>query len=73
MTEHVSPKAFKETANRRLPAWCRILDAIAEMRDALDHRLWREDIGDTQLKTDVQTWCELTQALADFLDVRRAA
>jgi hypothetical protein len=43
------------------------------MRDALDHRICREDIGDTQLKADVQTWCELTRALANFLDARRAA
>ena len=73
MTAHVTPAAFKETAKRRLLAWCRIIDAVVEMRAGLDHRIWREDVDDTHLEADCQTWCELTRALADFLEARRAA
>ena len=36
-----------------------IIDAVAEMRDALDYRIYREDIDDTHLAADCQTWCEL--------------
>jgi hypothetical protein len=43
------------------------------MRAALDHRIWREDPEDTHLEADVQTWCELAQALTDFLKARRSA
>ena len=57
----------------RLIAWCRVLEAIAEQREALHHRIWREDPEDTLLEADCQTWCELAQALADFLNARRAA
>ena len=57
----------------RAAAWRRVLDAVGEMRDALDHRIWREDPDDTQLEADVRTWCELSRALADFLKARRAA
>jgi hypothetical protein len=57
----------------RLVAWSRILEAVAEQREALDHRIWREDPDDTHLEADCQTWCELTRALADFLQARRAA
>jgi len=60
-------------ARARLLAWCRILDSVAEMREALDYRIWREDPNDTQLKADIQTWCELSRALADFLEAQRAA
>jgi hypothetical protein len=57
----------------RMVAWCRILDAVAEMRAALDHRIRREDADDTHLEADVQTWCRLSAALADFLKARRSA
>ena len=40
------------------------LDAVAEMREGLYHR--REDHADIFLDADIQTWCELSQALADF-------
>ncbi|MBM3545276.1 MAG: hypothetical protein FJX44_12430 [Alphaproteobacteria bacterium] len=62
-----------QVAKARARAWCRILDAVAEMRDALDHRIWREDPDDTLLEADVQTWVELARALAGFLRTRRAA
>jgi hypothetical protein len=42
------------------------------MRESLDHRIWLEDIEDELLAADVQTWCELTRALADFLGIRRS-
>jgi hypothetical protein len=42
------------------------------MRTGLDHRIWRGDADDTHLEADCQTWCELTRALADFLEARRA-
>jgi hypothetical protein len=61
------------SAKTRVVAWCRILDAVAEMRESLDHRIWREDPDDTHLEADVRTWCELARALADFLKARRAA
>jgi hypothetical protein len=61
------------TATRRVTAWCRIVDAVAEQKDALAHRIWRADPDDDLLEADVQTWLELTQSLADFLEARRAA
>ena len=60
-------------AHRRMSAWCRILDAVAEQRAALDARIYREDIDDKHLGADVHSWCELTRALADFLQMRRSA
>jgi hypothetical protein len=57
----------------RIHAWCRILDAVGEMRTALDHRIWRQDPADTLLAADCQTWCELAGALAEFLRARRTA
>ena len=65
------PDFMARAANARLVAWTRVLDAVAEMRDSLDHRIWREDTEDTLLEADCQTWCELTRALADFLAARR--
>ena len=53
-------------------AWCSILDAVAEQREALEHRIWREDASDTLLAADCQTWCELAAALAAFLKAREA-
>ena len=78
MTEHVARAvavtATKATkAKHRLAAWCRVLDAVGEMRAALDHQIWREDPDDCLLEADVQCWCELARALADFLSARRMA
>jgi hypothetical protein len=42
------------------------------MRKSLEHRIWREDPDDVFLEADVQTWCELAEALADFLKARSA-
>ncbi len=60
-------------APARARAWLRILDAVGEMRDALDHRIWLEDPEDNFLEADCRTWCELAKALADFLAARRSA
>jgi hypothetical protein len=60
-------------ARARLHAWCRVLDTVAEMRSALDQRIWREDPEDALLDADIQRWGELARALADFLKVRGAA
>jgi hypothetical protein len=57
----------------RAHAWRRIIDAVAEQKAALQHRIDREGIDDTMLAADCQTWCELSRALADFLKTRRAA
>jgi hypothetical protein len=72
MTIHVT-QARGEIATTRLVAWCRILDAVAEQRDALDHRIRRGDPDDSELEADCRTWCGLSQALADFLKARKAA
>ena len=53
-------------AKRRVHAYCRVLDAVAEQRDALAYRAWLADPDDTFLPADVQTWCELSLALADL-------
>jgi hypothetical protein len=55
-----------------LHLWCRILDAVAEMRESLDHRIWREDPDDSSLEADFRAWIELTRGLADFLEASRA-
>ena len=68
MTVHLAPTCVA----RRFIAWRRVLDAVADQREALDHRLWREDPNDTHLEADVRTWCELSRALAKFLHARRA-
>ena len=60
-----------DIARRRRCAWLRVLDAVAVMRDTLAHRLWREDPDDTHLAGDIQTWCELSQALTDFLKSKK--
>lgn len=57
----------------RMLAWRRIIESVAEQREALDHRIWRADPDDRHLGADCQTWCELSRALADFLKARRAA
>ena len=66
------PLQKSHRARARLMAWCSILDAVAEQREALDYRIWREDPGDTHLAADCQTWCELAAALAAFLKAREA-
>ena len=67
------PGATFTVAEARARAWFRIVEAVTEQREALGHRIWREDPVDTHLEADCQTWCELTQALADFLEARRSA
>jgi hypothetical protein len=67
----LSEKQLTDKRRARLRAWCRILDAVAEMREALKHRIWREDVDDTLLEADCQTWHELSWALADFLAAKR--
>ena len=57
-------------AHARMLAWCRVLDAVSEQRDALQQRIWREP-DDRMLDADVQTWCELAASLAAFLEARR--
>ena len=66
-------KARRRRRNRvRLLAWSRILDAVAEQREALEHRIWLEDPDDTPLEADVQTWAELIRGLADHLKAKSA-
>ena len=60
-----------DIARRRRSAWLRVVNAVAELREGLDHRIWRADPDDTYLAADCQTWCELAQALADFLQSRK--
>ena len=61
------------TTSRRLEAWRQILESVAEMRGALEFRIWREDPDDRHLESDVQAWLDLARALADFLRARRSA
>jgi len=56
-----------------LEAWCRILHAVAEQREALDFRIRRAEPHDAHLAADVQAWCELSRALADFFEATSAA
>ena len=67
-----SPQQKSHAARQRLTAWCGVLNAVAEQREALDYRIWREDANDTLLAGDCQTWCELAAALAAFLKAREA-
>ena len=60
-----------DLARRRCGAWLRVLEAVADLRDGLEHRIQRADVDDTPLPADVQTWCELARALADFIKTRR--
>ena len=74
MTLHAPPDPTSFTqAESRARAAFRILEAVIEMRDALDYRLWREDPTDTHLEADCQTWWELAQALVDFLRAKRSS
>jgi hypothetical protein len=50
-----------------MEAWRRIVDALAEQRASLDHRISKEDVTDTLLERDCQTQCELMEALADYM------
>ena len=72
MTVHFTTAA-KSASHHCLQAWTRALDALAEMREALQHRIWREDADDVHLEADCRAWCELTRALANFLEVRGLA
>jgi hypothetical protein len=67
------PHERAESAKAGLYAWCRVLEALAEQREALEYRQCYEGIDDKFLAADIQTWCELAWALADFLAARRAA
>ena len=60
-------------AQTRFAAWCHVLDAVADMRKALDYRIGLGDPDDVHLEADCHNWCELGRALADFLTARRAA
>jgi hypothetical protein len=60
-----------DIARRRRLAWLRVLEAVAEMREALDFRIWQATPDDTHLEADCRAWLELAQALADFLASRR--
>jgi hypothetical protein len=64
----------KKSKRRQLFSfWCRVIDAVAEQRTALDHRVWRAEPNDAHLEADVRIWCALAGALADFLEAGRAA
>ena len=43
----------------------------AAKRDLESDGLLEEDVMELLLSSDVRTWCELSRALADFLEVRR--
>lgn len=58
-------------ARRRRRAWLHVLNAVAEMREALDYRIWQADPDDTHVEADCRVWCELSHALADFLAPRK--
>ena len=69
MNVHLAPARVAQ----RFIAWRRILDAVADQREALDHRIWLADPDDTHLEADCRAWCDLSRALADFLRARRQA
>ena len=60
-----------DIARKRRGAWLRVLDALAEQREALAYRIHLEDYDDSQIEADVRAWCELSRALADFLAWRK--
>jgi hypothetical protein len=62
-----------DSARARALAWRRVLDALSEQRDALQHRIWLENISDIHLEADCRVWCELARSLANFLEARRSA
>jgi hypothetical protein len=67
------PNSKKSTRRQLLSSWCQVIDAVAEQRQALDFRIRCAEPDDTHLEADVQTWWELSRALADFLVARSAA
>jgi hypothetical protein len=71
MTAHLIPAAAKSISTSRLNVWCRVLGAVADMRESLEHRIWREDPADRHLEADCRTWCQLARALADSLKARK--
>ena len=74
MTVHMTaPGVAAKAALPRLIAWGRVLDAMAEQREALLYRIWLTNPHDTQLEADCRAWCDLSRALADFLKARRQA
>jgi hypothetical protein len=60
-------------ARPRQRAWTRVIEALAEQRASLEHRIWREDPEDIDIDDDVRIWGDLARALADFLEARRVA
>jgi hypothetical protein len=56
----------------RLRAWCCVLDALGEQKQALAIRIERANPDDKPLEADVRVWCHLANAAADFLEARRA-
>jgi hypothetical protein len=65
--------ARRQDLSQPKQAWCRVLAAVADQREVLDFRIWVAEANDTHLEADVQIWCDLTGALADFLEAGRAA
>jgi hypothetical protein len=66
------PKSkYREMSNARLRAWLRIISAMAEMREALDYRIFLENSDELSLEEDVRSWCRLAAALTDLLTIGR--
>ena len=59
-------------ARLRASAWLRVIEAVTDMLDALDYRIWRADLHDTHLEADCRVWRELARALAEFLKQRNS-
>jgi hypothetical protein len=72
MSARPDPRIFAQ-AEARARAWLRIVETVAEMREALDCRIWCEDAEDTHLEHDCRAFCELMRGLTDFLKARRPA
>jgi hypothetical protein len=60
-----------ERARLRANAWRRIVEIVADMRDGLRYRIWREDPADEHLEHDCELFCELARALGAFLRIGR--
>jgi hypothetical protein len=69
MISPATPHAVRTKGRARLVVWTRVLEALAEQREALAHRIWLEDAEDTLLEADTQTFTELVRALDDFRSV----
>jgi hypothetical protein len=50
-----------------------LLEALCDQRDVLEHRIWLGDSRDEALEWDCRVWCQLADAVADFLEARRAS